>query len=94
MDDLDIIKLYWERNEHAIAETSGKYGHFCYQIAYNILSVREDSEECVNDTWHQTWNSPMKIAFQKKRWLSNYFVSVPAYRKFSRKKVCGYEKTK
>lgn len=70
MNDSDIIKLYWERNEHALAETSEKYGHFCYQIAYDILSIREDSEECVNDTWYQTWNSiPPNLPFSLRAYL-------------------------
>ena len=56
MEDIQIIELYWQRNEQAIAETSSKYGAFCFSIAKNILSVHEDAEECVNDTYHQAWN--------------------------------------
>ncbi len=51
MDDRDIIALYWQRMEAAIHETATKYGGLCYTIAHNILSSREDSEECVNDTY-------------------------------------------
>ena len=51
MDDSFIIELYWSRNESAISETAAKYGPFCYGIAWNILSCKEDSEECVNDTY-------------------------------------------
>lgn len=57
MDDRDIIKLYWDRNENAIVQTNLKYGSYCRKIAFNILADREDSEECLNDTWLQTWNS-------------------------------------
>ncbi len=57
MDDFAIITLYNERNERAIAETDKKYGRFCMTIAQNILSIREDSEECVNDTWLKAWNT-------------------------------------
>ena len=57
MEDAAIVELYWHRDQTAIAETDGKYGPFCWKIAWNILSVREDAEECVNDTWHQAWNS-------------------------------------
>lgn len=56
MEDIQIIELYWQRNEQAIAETSKKYGAFCFSIAKNILSIHEDAEECVNDTYHQVWN--------------------------------------
>ncbi len=56
MDDSGIIELYYAREEQAIKETDIKYGPFCRAIALNILSVREDAEECVNDTWHVAWN--------------------------------------
>lgn len=57
MDDDQIIELYWIRNETAIKETEHKYGRFCHSIAYNILSVWEDAEECVNDTYQKVWNA-------------------------------------
>lgn len=57
MDDQGIVDLYWARNEQAIAETEKKYGSYCRSIAQNILRNRSDTEECVNDTWLQTWNS-------------------------------------
>ena len=57
MDDLRIIELYFERNEQAIKETDLKYGKLCHSIAYNILNNREDSEECVNDTYVGVWNA-------------------------------------
>ena len=57
MEDQKIIELYWSRNEDAIRQTADRYGQYCYAIAYNILSVREDSEECVNDTYLDAWNS-------------------------------------
>ena len=57
MEDLEIIGLYFRRNEKAITETAAKYGTFCRNIALNILSNREDAEECVNDTYLQAWNT-------------------------------------
>lgn len=54
MDDAQIIALYIQRDEAAIAETQRKYGAFCSRIATNILSI-EDAEECVNDSYHQVW---------------------------------------
>ena len=51
MEDSDILRLYGERNERAIEETSVKYGRYCGKIAMNILHSREDAEECVNDTY-------------------------------------------
>ena len=57
LTDEQIIDLYWDREERAIAETDVKYGQFLYRIAMNILADRCDSEECQNDTYLQTWNA-------------------------------------
>lgn len=54
MDDRQIIELYWQRDQSAISETKQKYGCLCYNIARNVLSIHEDAEECVNDTYQQT----------------------------------------
>lgn len=55
MEDNQIIDLYFNRNEQAIAETSAKYGNYCSSIAKNILNNWEDAEECVNDTYLKAW---------------------------------------
>lgn len=57
MDDKQIVELYWKRIEAAVEETSQKYGHFCFYIANGILRNKEDSDECVNDTYLQVWNA-------------------------------------
>ncbi|MBR5188443.1 MAG: sigma-70 family RNA polymerase sigma factor [Clostridia bacterium] len=57
MEDQEIVELFWNRDEKAIDETAKKYGNFCYSIAYKILSNHEDSEESVNDTYIDAWNS-------------------------------------
>ena len=57
MNDGEIIGLYWQRDETAIAETDKKYGSYCRSIAWNILRSREDTEECVSDTWLRAWNT-------------------------------------
>jgi len=57
MDDAKIIDLYWQRSEQAIPETASKYGHYCYSVAHRIVKNKEDSEECVNDTWLGAWNA-------------------------------------
>ena len=62
MDDNSIIDLYFDRSEKAISETALKYGKYCYSIAFNILSDKEDSEESVNDTWLAAWKTiPPKV---------------------------------
>lgn len=57
MDDNDIIRLYWDRNDMAIQATSEKYGCYCRAIARNILCSDEDAEECVNDAYLNAWNA-------------------------------------
>lgn len=57
MTDTQIIDLYWARSEEAILATADTYGGYCAAIAWNILHSREDTEECVNDTWHRAWNT-------------------------------------
>ncbi len=56
MKDSEIIALYFARDEEAIRRTDERYGAFCRRIAENVLTLREDAEECVNDTWHTAWN--------------------------------------
>lgn len=57
MDDSKIVQLYFDRNEQAIPATADKYGNYCTSIAKNILGNHQDAEECVNDTYLNTWNA-------------------------------------
>lgn len=57
MEDSTIIDLYWARQEQALEETDRKYGSYCWTIAHNVLRNRQDTEECVNDTWLKAWNA-------------------------------------
>ena len=57
MDDAKIVQMYFDRDEQAIPATADKYGNYCTSIANNILGNHEDAEECVNDTYLNTWNS-------------------------------------
>lgn len=57
MEDGQIVQLYWERSEDAIAETAEKYGAYCHSISYGILRNNQDAEECVTDTYLRAWNA-------------------------------------
>ena len=57
MEDEKIIELFWQRDETALTEVENKYANYCFAIAWKILMNREDSEECVNDTWLAAWNT-------------------------------------
>ena len=56
MQDNEIISLFEIRDEHAIEALSDKYHPYCYKIAWNLLTNKEDSEECLNDTWFSVWS--------------------------------------
>ena len=57
MSDEKIIELYFKRDEKAITQTDIKYRNFLLSIAYNIVHDTCDCEECLNDTYKDTWNS-------------------------------------
>lgn len=95
MDDQRIIELNWQRKETAIIETARKYGGFCHRIALNILSVQEDAEECVNDSYHSVWNripptKPQSFKAFLGRIVRN--ISISRYRKNrAQKRYAGME---
>ena len=57
MEDLQIVQLYWDRDQQAIACSKEKYGIYCFTVANHILDNFQDSEECVSDTWLSAWNA-------------------------------------
>lgn len=57
MEDFKIVELYFARSEQAIQETDRKYGNYCFRIADNILSNKEDAEEVVSDSYMAVWKS-------------------------------------
>lgn len=57
MEDREIIRLFFKRNETALYEVSKKYGAYCKTIARNILKNHEEAELCVNDTYMRAWES-------------------------------------
>lgn len=94
MDEKQIIELYWARSEQAITETDKKYGRLCYGIAFRILDSREDSEECVSDTYLRTWNAippcrPNKLAAFLARITRN--LALNRYARYSAEKRGGGE---
>lgn len=56
MKDTEIIALFFERSEQAIAELMRKYGTAIRSVVSNILRDAQDVEECSNDTYLQVWN--------------------------------------
>ncbi len=57
MDDEQLIALYLDRDERAIADTEAVYGAKLRQLAFRLLGNSEDTEECLNDTYFKVWNA-------------------------------------
>lgn len=57
MDDLNIVQLFWDKDQDAIMNLAEKYGEKLYSLAYGILHNHEDTEEAVNDTYLKVWNA-------------------------------------
>ena len=57
MTDIQIIELYWARNEQAIRETDIVYGKKLHFLADKIVQNFEDAQECVSDTYLKTWDT-------------------------------------
>lgn len=95
MEDSRIIALYWQRDESSIDETQKKYGAFCHRLARNILSVPEDAEECVNDTWLRAWNAiPPERPLKLRAWLGRVTRNLALNlwnKNHARKRYCGME---
>lgn len=83
MDDAKIVQLYFDRNEQAIPATADKYGNYCKSIANNILGNHQDAEECVNDTYLNTWNT---IPPHRPKMLSTFLGKIVRNLSFNRYK--------
>ena len=57
MDDAQIIALYFDRDEQAVKETDTAYGRRLFVLSNHILNNRQDAQECVSDTYMETWKT-------------------------------------
>lgn len=57
MNDKQIIRLLFERNEKALSIADDSYGRLCRKISFEILHNEQDAEECVNTAYVKLWNS-------------------------------------
>lgn len=73
LSDKEIISLFFDRDERAIAAVCGKYGGYCNTVAANILNNPQDAEECVNDTWLKAWET---IPPEKPRNLGGFLAKI------------------
>ncbi len=57
MEDRDIVQLYLQRDERAVAHTADKYGARLQALAMHIVEDSQTAEECENDAYLQAWES-------------------------------------
>lgn len=57
MEDREILDLFFQRSEDAIAQLTKKYGGLMQRVAYDLLQDAEDAKECVNDACLGAWNA-------------------------------------
>jgi len=74
MDDNEIVELYLKREERAISESSVKYGRQLGSLSKKIVLDEGTAEECVNDTWLNTWNSIPP--HEPRNWLFAYLAKI------------------
>lgn len=55
MEDKQIVARLWKREMSVLQTVSEKYGRLLHRIALNILSLPQDAEETVNDTYLALW---------------------------------------
>ena len=81
MEDAKIIELFFQRNEQAVKETDTAYGRKLYVLSNNILNNREDAQECVSDTYMETWKS---IPPKRPKYLYAFLASICRNMSFNR----------
>ena len=81
MEDEEIVRLYFRRDEEAIRETDQSYGVKLNRLALRILNNREDAEECVNDTYLKAWDT---IPPQRPRFLYAYLAKICRFFSFGK----------
>ena len=92
MEDNKIISLFMHRSEKAIKCLAEKYEKLIYSVIRQIVTDREDVEECINDTYLGVWNS---IPPNSPEYLSAYIckiaknVALKRYRKENAQKRKG-----
>ena len=71
--DADILALFYARDEAALRLIDQKYRSYLYAVANHILNNHADTEECINDTYLDAWNT---IPPAKPRILPAYLVTI------------------
>ena len=73
MEDTQIISLFFQRSDNAIAEVQSKYDRLAKSVARRILPDERDVEECVSDAYMRLWDA---IPPNKPQSLSAYLMRI------------------
>ena len=73
MQDNEIVRLFLDRSERAVAAAEEKYRSYCFKIALNILGSNEDADYCVNEVFLKAWE---QIPPQEPRMLSAFLAKI------------------
>ena len=73
MQDMEIVRLFLERSDRAVAAAEEKYRAYCFKIALNILSSNEDADFCVNEVFMKAWE---QIPPQEPHMLSAFLAKI------------------
>lgn len=57
MDQKNIIKLLFDRDESALGYIQKEFGNLIRSIAFNLFKSDTVAEECLNDTLMDIWNT-------------------------------------
>ena len=57
LEDSEILGLFWQRSESALAEVLKKYGKMLLHIAERIAGNKTAAEECLDDTLMALWRN-------------------------------------
>ncbi len=88
-EDLEIVNLYWDRDQEAIKQTEKKYGKMLLYLSNSFVNSMQDAEECVADTYMKAWDS---MPDQRPKLLGAFLskitrcISIDRYRKNGKKR--------
>ena len=62
LDENELIKLYFSRDEKALSETQRQFGGLLGRLVMGILRCEQDCEECLSDVYFKLWSTipPLK----------------------------------
>lgn len=57
MEESEIVRLFFARDENALALTRRLYGRLLHRLVFGILRCEQDCEECLSDVYFKLWNA-------------------------------------